>query len=96
VEKNIGKVGMRQVNTAVFEAPKPIVAAWHKPPRTQLRESIPWLVTSVFVHPGQVGNSYSKSSPNGEEVPVLRACFPSRLSIVEYLIHRSAISDPFT
>jgi hypothetical protein len=29
--------------------------------------------------------SYSNSSPSGLEVPVLRACFPSTLSIVEYL-----------
>ena len=29
--------------------------------------------------------AYSKSSPSPDEVPVLRACLPSMLSIVEYL-----------
>lgn len=30
-------------------------------------------------------SAYSKSSPNPLDVPVLRACLPSTLSIVEYL-----------
>lgn len=29
--------------------------------------------------------TYSNSSPSGLEVPVRRACFPSTLSMVEYL-----------
>jgi hypothetical protein len=34
---------------------------------------------------GYVFITYSKSSPSGLDVPVRRACFPSTLSMVEYL-----------
>jgi hypothetical protein len=37
--------------------------------------------------------TYSKSSPSGLDVPVRRACFPSTLSMVEYLEGRLAPSQ---
>lgn len=46
-------------------------------------------VSRVLAHLGYV-ITYSNSSPNGLDVPVRRACFPSTLSIVEYL--RDAVS----
>jgi hypothetical protein len=71
VEKNIGRQGIKAVNIPALDVPKPIAAVSHKLAKVQFRESIPW----------------SKSSPRPLDVPVLRACLPSTLSIVEY-IHR--------
>jgi hypothetical protein len=39
----------------------------------------------VVWHIGMRGESYSNSSPSPLDVPVRRACFPSTLSMVEYL-----------
>lgn len=52
----------------------------------QLSESMPWLcyISLVCWRIGLV-ITYSKSSPSGLDVPVRRACFPSTLSMVEYL-----------
>jgi len=69
VEKNMGRHGMRAVKIPAFDVPSPIAAVSHKLASVQLSESIPW----------------SKSSPRPLDVPVLRACLPSTLSIVEYI-----------
>ena len=47
---------------------------------------MPWLshISLGFWRIGLV-ITYSNSSPNGLDVPVRRACFPSTLSMVEYL-----------
>jgi hypothetical protein len=71
VEKNIGRHGIRAVKIPDLDVPSPIAAVSHKLARVQFRESMPW----------------SNNSPRPLDVPVLRACFPSTLSIVEY-IHR--------
>jgi len=64
----MGRQGTRAVNMADFEFPSPMAAVSRRLASVQFRESMPW----------------SKSSPSGLEVPVLRACLPSMLSIVEY------------
>src|SRR4051812_45060025 len=65
----MGRQGQRAVKTPAGEVPRPIAAVSSKLARVQLRESIPW----------------SKSSPSPLEVPVLLACFPSKLSRVWYM-----------
>ena len=59
----------------------------------QFKESIPWLkFCNQYRDIGAYGLiiffcfvTYSNSSPRGLDVPVRRACFPSTLSMVEYL-----------
>jgi len=51
----------------------------------QLSESIPWLSMLAYGALDLEFTPYSKSSPKPDDVPVLLACFPSMLSIVEYL-----------
>ncbi len=43
------------------------------------------LLEVVSIRHGKRELAYSKSSPRPLEVPVLRACLPSTLSMVEYL-----------
>src|SRR4051794_4353365 len=68
VENHMGRIGISAVKTPVLEDPKPMQATVPRLARVQLSESMPW----------------SNSSPRGEEEPVLRACLPSMLSMVEY------------
>lgn len=69
VENHMGKHGTSAVKTPAGVVPRPMAAVSRRLARVQLRESIPW----------------SKSSPSPLEVPVLRACLPSTLSIVWYM-----------
>lgn len=65
----MARQGQRAVKMPAFDVPKPMAAVSSKLARVQLRESIPW----------------SNSSPRPLDVPVLRACLPSTLSMVWYI-----------
>jgi hypothetical protein len=81
------------VKTPAGVGPSPIAAVSHKLANVQFRESIPWLqnmklaLSLPFVAKSP---TYSKSSPRPLDVPVLLACLPSILSIVEYIHNPNA------
>lgn len=79
--------GINAVKEPNFVLPSPMAAASSKPARVQFNESIPWLLNQSAVRPRKIRvvSTDSKSSPNGLDVPVRLACFPSTLSKVEYL-----------
>ena len=69
VERNMGRTGTSAVKAPISPLPYPTAAASNKLANVQFSESMPW----------------SNSSPSGLDVPVRRACFPSTLSMVEYI-----------
>ena len=88
VEKNIGRQGIKAVKAPTLVCPRPIVATSPKLARVQFRESMPWLRSvSGYGTVDGIGMwvTNSKSSPKPLDCPVLRACLPSMLSMVEYL-----------
>ena len=90
MEKNIGRQGIKAVKAPTLVCPRPIVATSPRLARVQFSESMPWLrsVSGYGTVPGMaLWVTYSKSSPKPLDCPVLRACLPSMLSMVEYLSH---------
>ena len=78
---------MSAVNAPILVEPYPTAAVSRRLARVQFNESMPWLQIYQFRKDGALGFhvTYSNSSPSGLDVPVRRACFPSTLSMVEYL-----------
>jgi hypothetical protein len=73
------------VKAPILVEPYPTAAVSSKLARVQFKESMPWLSHISLGYWRIWAVTYSKSSPRGLDVPVRRACFPSTLSMVEYL-----------
>jgi len=81
----MGKHGQSAIRAPSLVEPAPVATVCRRLASVQFSESIPWLYSDQDLHLKYDFGAYSKSSPSGLDVPVLRACFPSTLSNVEYI-----------